>query len=97
MPPKNNRIIMYVDYPTKMKIGLYMQQNGISGYSNFLRLATFFFINNLNFSNKVYDDSTWNDWKQEKNHLKTMGVESYRINDYRAVIEEIKEVIKKID
>ena len=36
---------MYISYPLKMKIGLFMQQKNIKTYSEFLRLATFFLMN----------------------------------------------------
>ena len=47
MPKAKNdkRIIMYVSYPLKMKIGLFMSQNNVKSYSEFLRMATFFLMN----------------------------------------------------
>ena len=50
-----HRIIMYVDQLAKFKISLYMKSNNIPSYSEFLRLATFFLINNGHKSTKTLD------------------------------------------
>ena len=54
--PKNDkRIIMYVSYPLKMKIGAYMSRNSIKTFSEFLRMATFFLMNDNLRSTKDID------------------------------------------
>ena len=89
---KKHRLICYVDQLEKFQIKLEMMRRNIPTYSRFLRISTFFYINN-----KGKNDSTWNDWQQEKEHLKSIGVDNIKLNDYKKVIQEIKEVIKKID
>ena len=91
---KKHKLICYVDQLEKFQIALEMKRRNITSYSQFLRMGSFFLINNINMG---YNDSPWNDWKQEKEHLKIIGIDQNKINDYKAVINEIKEVIKKID
>jgi hypothetical protein len=91
---KKHKLICYVDQLEKFQIALEMKKRNISSYSQFLRLSSFFFIHNLGTSRQ---DSTWSDWKQEKDHLVKIGIDTQKINDYKNVIREIKEVIKKID
>jgi hypothetical protein len=92
---KRHRLICYVDQIEKFQIALEMKKRNISSFSQFLRLATFFLINKIGFTQSTQNE--WSDWKQEKQHLKTIGVDIKKINDYKKVIEEIKKVIKKID
>ena len=79
---------MYVSYPLKMKIGLFMQQKHIKTYSEFLRLATFFLMNNQ-ISTKA---SIWDE--QRKVMTKNSILHDPKHDDKLAVMDELKELFK---
>jgi len=85
-----HRLIMYVDQLAKFKIALYMNKNNIPSYSEFLRLATFFLINNGHKSTKT---SVWSDWKMEKEKLVSLGQKEVMFQS--EVIKELKTLFAK--
>ncbi|GAG98782.1 unnamed protein product [marine sediment metagenome] len=90
--PKNDyKVIMYASYPLKMKIGLYMQQKSIKSYSEFLRLATFFLLNNtIGLSPKP---SIWDEKRKVITKDSILNDPIYK--DKIAVMNELKELFAK--
>ena len=87
--PKNNiRVIMYVSYPLKMKIGLFMRKNNVKSYSEFLRMATFFLMNNQ-ISTETHDI-----WQIRKKQTKNSILHDPKHDDKLAVMNELKELFK---
>ena len=87
--PKNNiRVIMYVSYPLKMKIGLFMRKNNVKSYSEFLRMATFFLMNNQ-ISTKTHDI-----WQKRKVMTKNSILHDPKHSVKLEVMSELKELFK---
>ena len=84
----DNRIIMYVSYPLKMKIGMYMHKKNIKTYSEFLRLATFFLMNNQ-ISTKPSDI-----WQNRKVMTKNSILSDPKHSAKLEVMNELKELFK---
>ena len=90
---------MYVNQLQKFKINLFMKQNNIKSFSEFLRMATFFLINNKISSTKT---SIWDknrmvitkksilDDPQHKVKLEVM-------NELKALFVKGGKLLKKID
>ena len=88
--PKNDkRIIMYVSYPLKMKIGAFMSRNSIKTFSEFLRMATFFLMNNKISSSKT---SIWDENRKVK--LKHELLTDPKNVAHLEVMNELKELFK---
>ena len=90
MPKAKNdrRIIMYVSYPLKMKIGMFMQKKNIKTYSEFLRMATFFLMNNqISTKASIWDE---NRKKVTKNSILHDPKHSVKLE----VMSELKELFK---
>ena len=90
MPKAKNdkRIIMYVSYPLKMKIGLFMQKKNIKTYSEFLRMATFFLMNNqISTKTSIWDEN-------RKVMTKNSILHDPKHDDKLAVMDELKELFK---
>lgn len=90
---------MYVDQLAKFKIGLYMKKNDIPSYSEFLRLATFFLINNGHKLTKHIDN-----WQIRKKKTKKVYSHSPKDKIKLEVINELKnlfrtgeKILKKIE
>ena len=81
---------MYVSYPLKMKIGLFMGQNNIKSYSEFLRMATFFLMNNKIGSSK---HSIWDESRRVKS--KSVLLTNPNHKAHLEVMSELKELFKK--
>jgi len=79
---------MYVDYPSKMKIGAFMSRNGIPTYSEFLRMATFFLINKGYKSTETVDN-----WKIKRSKKEILTNPKNKIQ--LEVMTELKELFKK--
>jgi len=80
---------MYVSYPLKMKIGAFMSRNSIKTYSEFLRMATFFLMNNKNISTKT---SIWD--KNRTVVTKNSIMSDPKHNGKLEVMSELKELFK---
>ena len=91
MPKAKNdkRVVMYVSYPFKMKIGLFMQQKNIKTYSEFLRLATFFLMN----KQISTETSIWD--KNRKVTTKNSILHDPKHSVKLEVMNELKELFKK--
>ena len=89
--PKNDkRIIMYVSYPLKMKIGAYMSRNSIKTFSEFLRMATFFLMNdNLRSTKDI--ERVRNRTVKTKAMILTDPINKVKLE----VMEELKQLFKK--
>ena len=98
--PKNDkRIIMYVSYPLKMKIGAFMGRNSIKTYSEFLRMATFFLMNNKISSTKtsIWDENrkvrTKNSILSDPKHQAKLDV----MNELKELFKTGAKLLKKIE
>ena len=95
MPKAKNdkRIIMYVSYPLKMKIGLFMSQNNVKSYSEFLRMATFFLMNTDIKRPKpnIWDESR-NIYKKNERYNEILGDPIKKA--HLEVMDELKELFK---
>ena len=80
---------MYVSYPLKMKIGLFMSQNNVKSYSEFLRMATFFLMNNKIGSSKA---SIWDERRTVKS--KSVLLSDPKHKAHLAVMSELKQLFK---
>ena len=80
---------MYISYPLKMKIGLFMQQKNIKTYSEFLRLATFFLMN----KQISTETSIWD--KNRKIMTKNKILHDPKHSVKLEVMAELKELFKK--
>ena len=80
---------MYISYPLKMKIGLFMQQKNIKTYSEFLRLATFFLMN------KQISTKTNDIWQNRKVTTKNSILHDPKHSVKLEVMNELKELFKK--
>lgn len=82
-----HRIVMYVDQLSKFKINLFMKQNRIPTYSEFLRMATFFLMNNNYKSTK----HTLN-WKTKKVMTKVSILDDPKHKVKLEVMNELKQL-----
>jgi hypothetical protein len=90
-PKNDNKVIMYASYPLKMRIGLYMQHQNIKSYSEFLRLATFFLLNNtIGVSPKP---SIWDEKRKIRTKVNILNDPKHK--DKLLVMNELKELFKK--
>ena len=93
MPKLKNdtRIIMYVSYPLKMKIGMFMHKKNIKTYSEFLRMASFFLMNNqISTETSIWDKPRM---KQTKSELLSNPKHTVHLE----VMSELKELFKKVE
>ena len=90
---------MYCDQLSKYRIGLFMRKNSIKSYSEFLRLATFFLMNDKIKSTKP---TVWSGWEREKEKVSTitnkeMVAHSAVINELKQLFKNGEEILKKIE
>ena len=81
---------MYVSYPLKMKIGAFMGKNNIKTYSEFLRMATFFLMNNKIGSSKT---TVWDKPRTIKSKSVLLADPNHKA--HLAVMSELKELFEK--
>ena len=80
---------MYVSYPLKMKIGAFMSRNSIKTFSEFLRMATFFLMNN-----KIKSSEPIENWQIRKKKTKSIILTDPKNVAHLEVMNELKELFK---
>ena len=97
--PKNDiRIIMYVSYPLKMKIGLFMKQKNVKTYSEFLRMATFFLMNNqISTKASIWDEKRKVITKNSILHDPKHSVKLEVMNELKELFKKGSKLLKKIE
>lgn len=97
---RKHRISTYIDQLAKFKIGLWMNKNNVQSYSEFLRLAIFFLINNN--VQKPTKTTVWDGWKAEKDKVISLDIKELRfhsevINELKTLFQKGEKILKKFE